>query len=52
MSALTYTCQHDHCTKVGTDKDDFKNVRVQTGHLQFAYILCNEHAKQHETRTP
>jgi len=45
MSDLrTYTCQHDHCGKTGTNKDDFKKVEVR-GTISFAYVLCNEHAE-------
>lgn len=51
MSALTFTCQHDHCGKTGTDSADFKKVEVQFRPFNFAYILCNEHAKKHETET-
>lgn len=50
MSALKFTCQHDHCGKTGTDRADFKKVEVFRP-FNFAYILCNEHAKKHETET-
>ena len=46
MSALTFTCQHDHCGKTGTDRAEFKKVEYR-GPIQFAYILCNEHANKH-----
>ena len=51
MSELTFTCQHDHCGKTGTDRADFKWIKVKSGPMQFGYILCNEHAKKHETET-
>lgn len=49
MSTLTFTCQE--CNKTGTDRTDFKQVDVRSGPLRFAYILCNEHAKKHETES-
>lgn len=40
---LTFTCQHDNCTKTGTDRTEFKKVEYRDV-IQFAYVLCNEHA--------
>ena len=40
----TYTCQHDHCRKTGTNSADFKKIEHR-GAIQFAYVLCNEHAQ-------
>ena len=51
MPALTFTCQHDRCAKSGADRADFKKVEVQFRPFNFAYILCNEHAKQYEGAT-
>ena len=49
MSTLTYMCQE--CNKFGTDSAEFKQILVRTDAIQFAYVLCNEHAKRLEKGT-
>lgn len=46
---LTFTCQK--CGATGTDRAAFKKIAYR-GPISFSYILCNEHAKRHETETP
>ena len=46
---VTYTCQGDHCGKVGTNSADFKRV-VYRGAIGFTFVLCNECAKRYERK--
>lgn len=43
----TYTCQHGNCGKTGTNPAEFKMVEYR-GEIQFAFIICLEHAKFYE----
>ena len=46
---ITYTCQADGCRRTGTDETQFKKIEYR-GEIQFAFVVCLEHAKQYERK--